>query len=105
MFHSNSTMSGFSATALFLACCMFPAMLAASTENGDSTPVFSPVVNGEALRGLSTIGSAESMGEGRIASTHVGLTSRKDFEDAIENLLEASNDVNAGSGAKRPDGS
>ncbi|HEX7511721.1 MAG TPA: OmpA family protein [Chitinivibrionales bacterium] len=66
MFHSNSTMSRFSATALFLACCMFPAMLAASTENGDSTPMFSPVVNGEALRGLSTIGSAESMGEGRI---------------------------------------
>jgi len=28
--------------------------------------VFSPVVNGEALRGLSTIGSAEPMGEGRI---------------------------------------
>ena len=43
--------------------------------------------------------------EGRIASTHVGLTSRKDFEDAIENLLEASNDVNAGAGAKRADGS
>jgi len=59
-------MSGFSAAALFLAGCLVPAMLAASTENSDSTPVFSPVVNGEALRGLSTIGSAESMGEGRI---------------------------------------
>lgn len=27
--------------------------------------------------------------EGRIASAHVGLTGRKDFEDAIEKLLEA----------------
>jgi outer membrane protein OmpA-like peptidoglycan-associated protein len=35
-------------------------------ESGDNTPVYSPVVNGEALRGLSSIGSAESMGGGRI---------------------------------------
>jgi outer membrane protein OmpA-like peptidoglycan-associated protein len=35
-------------------------------EPNDNTPEYSPVVNGEALRGLSTIGSAESMGAGRI---------------------------------------
>jgi peroxiredoxin len=34
--------------------------------------------------------------DGRIASTHVGLANRKDFEDAIEKLLEAAPDVNAG---------
>ena len=39
--------------------------------------------------------------DGRIASVHVGLTSRKDFEDAIEKLLEAA--PNAGRGAKRAD--
>jgi len=39
--------------------------------------------------------------DGRIASTHVGLTSRKDFEDAIEKLLD-SPPVDAGHGAKRP---
>jgi len=27
--------------------------------------------------------------EGRIASVHVGLSGRKDFEDAIEKLLDA----------------
>jgi peroxiredoxin len=44
--------------------------------------------------------------DGRIASTHVGLTSRKDFEDAIEKLLEApapERNNNVGNGAKRPD--
>jgi outer membrane protein OmpA-like peptidoglycan-associated protein len=32
----------------------------------DKNPVYSPSVNNESLRGLTTIGSAESMGEGRI---------------------------------------
>jgi peroxiredoxin len=45
--------------------------------------------------------------EGRIASVHVGLTSRKDFEDAIEKLLESAGPGNAapdaGKGAKRTD--
>jgi peroxiredoxin len=36
--------------------------------------------------------------DGKIASTHVGLTSRKDFEDAIEKLLEPKNDVEAKKG-------
>jgi cytochrome c biogenesis protein CcmG/thiol:disulfide interchange protein DsbE len=41
--------------------------------------------------------------DGRIASVHVGLTSRKDFEDAIEKLLETAAPGNAGRGAKRAD--
>jgi outer membrane protein OmpA-like peptidoglycan-associated protein len=65
MFHSKLKASGFGAASLFLAICLFPAMHVRA-EPYDSTPVYSPVVNGAALRGLSTIGSAESMGEGRI---------------------------------------
>ncbi|HTA44686.1 MAG TPA: redoxin domain-containing protein [Bryobacteraceae bacterium] len=46
---------------------------------------------------------------GRIASIHVGLASRKDFQDAIETLLEAppgSDSVSTGSGdSRRADGS
>ena len=46
---------------------------------------------------------------GRIASVHVGLASRKDFQDAIETLLEAParpDDVSAGNdNARRADGS
>jgi cytochrome c biogenesis protein CcmG/thiol:disulfide interchange protein DsbE len=47
--------------------------------------------------------------DGRIASVHVGLTSRKEFEDAIEKLLEAAPGAaspdapDAGAGAKRAD--
>ena len=66
MVRSNSIMSGFSAAALFLVFCLVPALHTARAESYDSTPVYSPVVNGAALRGLSTIGSAESMGAGRI---------------------------------------
>lgn len=49
--------------------------------------------------------------EGRIASAHVGLTGRKDFEDAIEKLLEApvgkaadSRPAGNGSAGERADG-
>jgi len=45
--------------------------------------------------------------DGRIASVHVGLANRKDFEDAIEKLLDArpgAPDVNAGGDGKRADG-
>jgi outer membrane protein OmpA-like peptidoglycan-associated protein len=51
---------------LFLAMCFFPSMNTVQADPNGSTPMYSPVVNGEALRGLSTVGSAESMGAGRI---------------------------------------
>jgi outer membrane protein OmpA-like peptidoglycan-associated protein len=41
-------------------------MPSAYAESDNTNPVYSPVVNSEALRGLSAIGSAESMGAGRI---------------------------------------
>jgi outer membrane protein OmpA-like peptidoglycan-associated protein len=67
MVRSNSLMSGFCAGTLFLAICLFPLLREVRADStGSNTPVFSPVVNGEALRGLTTIGSAESMGAGRI---------------------------------------
>ena len=66
MIRSNSIMSGSGAIALFLAFCLVPALHAVGAENNDNSSVYSPVVNGGALRGLSTINSAESMGEGRI---------------------------------------
>jgi len=40
--------------------------------------------------------------EGRIASVHVGLTSRKDFEDAIQQLLETPPADSVGNGTRRP---
>jgi hypothetical protein len=66
MVHPNFIKSRFYAGTLFLAFCLIPSMQAVGAESNDSTPVFSPVVNGEAVRGLTTIGSAESMGAGRI---------------------------------------
>jgi outer membrane protein OmpA-like peptidoglycan-associated protein len=71
MFRSNSIMSRFSMATLFLAFCLFPSIrtVCAESDSGSTSmysPVYSPVVNGEALRGLSTVGSAESMGAGRI---------------------------------------
>jgi len=66
MLHSNSILSRFCAGTLFLALCLFLSIHTVRAESDGSTPVFSPVVNGEALRGLSTIGSAESMGAGQI---------------------------------------
>jgi cytochrome c biogenesis protein CcmG/thiol:disulfide interchange protein DsbE len=42
--------------------------------------------------------------EGRIASTHVGLTSRRDFEDAIEKLLDTpAASIGSGNRPQRPD--
>jgi outer membrane protein OmpA-like peptidoglycan-associated protein len=66
MLHSKSIGSRFSAAALFLSFCLFPSMQTVAAESEDNIPLYSPVVNGEALRGLSSIGSAESMGAGRI---------------------------------------
>jgi outer membrane protein OmpA-like peptidoglycan-associated protein len=66
MFPLNSIMSRSYVTALFLAVCLFPLLSKVSAEPEGYTPIFSPVVNGEAMRGLSVIGSAESMGAGRI---------------------------------------
>lgn len=40
--------------------------------------------------------------DGRIASIHVGLSGKKDFEDAIQKLLEAPA-ARAGGNARRPD--
>jgi outer membrane protein OmpA-like peptidoglycan-associated protein len=62
-------MYGSGAIALFLAFCLVPAPHTVRAENNDNTSVYSPVVNGNALRGLSTINSAESMGAGRITFT------------------------------------
>lgn len=45
---------------------MAPAIHTVRAETDSSIPVYSPIVNGEALRGLSSVGSAESMGEGRM---------------------------------------
>jgi len=59
-------MSGVSVAALFLAVCMFPLMQTVRAENNDNNSVYSPVINGDGLRGLSTVNSAESMGAGRI---------------------------------------
>ena len=66
MLRSNNIMSGCSAAALFVAFCLIPALNTVRAENNDNSSVYSPVVNGGALRGLSTINSAESMGAGRI---------------------------------------
>jgi outer membrane protein OmpA-like peptidoglycan-associated protein len=66
MVNSNSIMSRFYAGTLFLALCLVPSLYQARAESDGTSAVYSPVVNGEALRGLSTVGSAESMGAGRI---------------------------------------
>ena len=58
MFRSNSIMSRSCAGTLFLAFCLFPSMHTVRAESDSGrTPVYSPVVNGEALRGLSTVGN------------------------------------------------
>ncbi|MBN1578476.1 MAG: hypothetical protein JW913_18080 [Chitinispirillaceae bacterium] len=64
---SNSNMSGFYAGTLFFTFCLFPSIRTVGAETDNRTPMYSPVVNGEALRGLSSVGSAESMGAGRMA--------------------------------------
>lgn len=52
---------------LILTFCLFPLVHTLRAAESDSIPpMYSPVVNGLALRGLSTISSAESMGAGRI---------------------------------------
>jgi len=66
MSQPNSIMSRIFTGALFFAFCLFPSLNEVWAEPDVATPVYSPVVNGAALRGLSTVGSAESMGAGRI---------------------------------------
>ena len=67
MLHSKFIMSGFRAAMLFAAFCLMPSLHTAQAEaDNGSVPVYSPVVNTEALRGLTTVGSAESMGAGRL---------------------------------------
>ena len=60
-------MSRFCTGTLFFAFCLFPSALTLGAESGGNTFVYSPVINGEALRGLSTVSSAESMGAGRLS--------------------------------------
>jgi outer membrane protein OmpA-like peptidoglycan-associated protein len=50
----------------FLAFSLFPLLHTAPAQTAGASAVYSPIVNVEALRGLSTVGSAESMGAGRI---------------------------------------
>jgi outer membrane protein OmpA-like peptidoglycan-associated protein len=64
MFRSNSIMSRFCAGMMFLAFCLVPSMVMAESEEVASK--YSPAVNEQGLRGLTTITSAESMGRGRI---------------------------------------
>jgi len=60
MLHSKFIMSGFRAAMLFAAFCLMPSLHTARAEaDNGSTPVYSPVVNTEALRGLTTVGSAD----------------------------------------------
>jgi outer membrane protein OmpA-like peptidoglycan-associated protein len=66
MLRLNSIMSGVCAGTLFLAVCMFPSMSTVQAESEGGSSLYSPVVNDDALRGLTSITSAESMGAGRI---------------------------------------
>jgi outer membrane protein OmpA-like peptidoglycan-associated protein len=66
MFRSNPIRLRLCSATLFLAAGLFPLIQTVRAEPEAPTPLFSPVVNGEALRGLSTINSAEPMGAGRI---------------------------------------
>ncbi|MDD5675874.1 MAG: OmpA family protein, partial [Chitinivibrionales bacterium] len=66
MVHSISRLSILCAGTLFLALGMFSSTQKAMAQPNDKIAVYSPVVNGAALRGLSAISSAEPMGEGRI---------------------------------------
>lgn len=50
----------------FLSLCFILPIQATQAEYDGTTSKYAPVVNGDALRGLSTINSAESMGAGRI---------------------------------------
>jgi outer membrane protein OmpA-like peptidoglycan-associated protein len=71
MLRSNPIKFRLCSATLFLALGLFQLGQTVSAETVDNTPIYSPVVNGEALRGLSTIGSAESMGYGRIAFSFI----------------------------------
>ena len=63
----NSIVSRSCAATLFFALGSFSLMQTVSAQAGGNTSVYSPVINGEALRGLSTVTSAESMGAGRLS--------------------------------------
>jgi outer membrane protein OmpA-like peptidoglycan-associated protein len=68
MVRTNNFITRFAAKALQLALLLFPLANIAQAEpqSERSNPVYSPSVNIEGLRGLTTVGSAEAMGEGRI---------------------------------------
>ncbi len=51
---------------LLLTLLILPAMFAVHADSENKNPVYSPSVNNEGLRGLTAVGSAEAMGEGRI---------------------------------------
>lgn len=65
MFRFNKVLSRLSAGVLFLTFSLFASMFSRVQPDG-TTLMYTPVVNGVALRGLSSVGSAEPMGEGRI---------------------------------------
>ena len=66
MFRIHHILFRAGAVVLLPALCLFSLLHTVSAQSKDDPPLFSPVINGVALRGLSTVGSAESMGEGRI---------------------------------------
>jgi outer membrane protein OmpA-like peptidoglycan-associated protein len=66
MVHSNSLLRRFFAGTPVLAFALFMSMHSSPAADEAPAPFFSPVVNGEALRGLTATGSAESMGAGLI---------------------------------------
>jgi outer membrane protein OmpA-like peptidoglycan-associated protein len=62
----NSIKSTMSIGVTVFAVCLFSVVHSANGGHVDDEDIFPPVVNGDALRGLSTVNSAESMGSGRI---------------------------------------
>jgi OOP family OmpA-OmpF porin len=72
MIHLHGSLSRFLVGTMFLTFFLFPVQNTVNADPYEGTPTYSPVVNGEALRGLSTVTSAESMGEGRITFDFLG---------------------------------
>ena len=68
MLRSNSFIARFAAKALQLSLFIFPlaTIAQAEAESKLSNPVYSPSVTINGLRGLTTVSSAEALGEGRI---------------------------------------
>jgi outer membrane protein OmpA-like peptidoglycan-associated protein len=66
MLRFNSMMLHLWTGTMFLVFCLFPSIQTVRAESDGDIAVYSPIINGQALRGLSSIESAESMGAGRI---------------------------------------